>query len=75
MHMSGVLIEHWHDLQQAPNIVCQNCNIMLQLSLDNNVNIVEHQVKVKVEGVVSTYVDILYGIKLDFIFDKKSDLF
>ncbi len=48
---------------------------MLQLSLDNNVNIIEHQVKVKVEGVVSTYVDILYGIKLDFIFDKKSDLF
>lgn len=29
--------------------------------------------KVKVEGVVSTYVDLLYGIKSDFIFDKKSE--
>ncbi len=30
--------------------------------------------KVKVEGVVSTYVDLLCGIKLDFIFDNNSEL-
>jgi hypothetical protein len=47
---------------------------MLQLSSDGNVSIIKHQVKVKVEGVVSTYVDLLYGIKSDFIFVKKSEL-
>jgi len=61
-------------LQQAPNILCQNYNIMLQLSLDGSVGTIKHQMKVKVEGVVSTYVDLLYGIKSDFIFVKKSEL-
>jgi hypothetical protein len=53
MHMFGVLMEHWHDLHKL-NIISQNYNIMLQLILNNSVGTFECQVKVKVEGVVST---------------------
>jgi hypothetical protein len=47
----------------------------MSISLDGSLGIVRHHTKVKIEGVVSCYIDPLNGTILEIIFDKKTKLF
>jgi hypothetical protein len=45
----------------------------MSISLDGSLGTIRHHTKVKIEGVVSCYIDPLYGTIPKIIFDKKTE--